>query len=116
MWSDQRMSVSEEFLEYILDLYREWDGVTARKMFGGAGLYRDEAMFGLIADDVLYLKVDESNRDDYERAGCEPFKPYPNKETIMSYYEVPPEALEDVQMLLRWSERSLEVQMREKLK
>jgi len=29
-------------------------------MFGGAGLYRDGKMFGLIADDVAYLKADDS--------------------------------------------------------
>jgi len=47
------MPISDEFLEYVLDLLSAWGGVTARKMFGGAGLYRDEKMFGLIADDVV---------------------------------------------------------------
>ena len=56
------MALSDEFLEYILDLFSDWGGVTIRKMFGGAGLYRDGKMFGLIADDVAYLKADTSNR------------------------------------------------------
>ena len=34
-------------------------------MFGGAALYSVEFFFGLIADDVLYLRVDDSNRADY---------------------------------------------------
>ena len=42
------MSVSDEFLEFLLDQLSGWGGVTARKMFGGAGLYRDGKMFGLI--------------------------------------------------------------------
>ena len=63
------MSVSDEFLEYILDQLSAWGDVTARKMFGGAGLYRDEKMFGLIADDVVYLKVDDSNREAFVQAG-----------------------------------------------
>ena len=59
------MAISEEFVEYVLDQFAAWDDVSARKMFGGAGLYCDGVMFGLIADDVAYLKVDDSNRDDY---------------------------------------------------
>jgi TfoX/Sxy family transcriptional regulator of competence genes len=50
--------------------------VTAKKMFGGVGLYIDMVFFGLIADDVLYLKVDDSNRADYEAEGMKPFKPF----------------------------------------
>ena len=58
------MAVSEEFLAYVLDQFARWGQVNARKMFGGVGLYRDSKMFGLIADDVAYLKVDESNREE----------------------------------------------------
>ena len=47
------MSVSDEFLAFVLDLLDAWGGVTARKMFGGAGLYRDGVMFALVADDGL---------------------------------------------------------------
>lgn len=57
------MAVSNDYLEYIVDQLLAWGEVTVRKMFGGAGLYRDGKMFGLVADDVVYLKVDDSNRD-----------------------------------------------------
>ena len=30
-------------------------------MFGGGGVYHDGVMFGLVASDTLYLKVDETN-------------------------------------------------------
>lgn len=103
------MSVSDEFLAYLLDQLAGWGHVTARKMFGGAGLYRDGKMFGLVADDVAYLKVDDSNRDDFVQAGSRPFKPYPNKPTVMPYYEVPPEVLEQPEELVRWAERSLAI-------
>jgi len=81
-------------------------------MFGGAGLYRDGKMFGLIADDVAYLKVDDSNRDKFIRAGSAPFKPYPDKPTSMSYYEVPPEVLEQPEELVEWAQQSVAIQMR----
>lgn len=35
------MAVSEDFLNFILDQLASGGGVTARKMFGGAGLFRD---------------------------------------------------------------------------
>lgn len=48
------MTVSEEFAGYVIDQLTGWGVVSARKMFGGAGLYCDGVMFGLIADHVAY--------------------------------------------------------------
>jgi len=104
------MAVSDEFLTYVLEQFAEWGEVTARKMFGGAGLYRDGVMFGLIADDVVYLKVDDTNREDFIRAGSSPFKPYPGKSTMMPYYEIPPDVLESPTLLAQWAERSRSIQ------
>lgn len=67
-------------------------------------------MFGLIADDVLYLKADDSNRKSFEDVGSTPFKPFPDKKTVMSYYELPPDALENPDELAEWAERSLNIQ------
>ncbi len=108
------MSLSDEFLAYILDQFSSWGNVTARKMFGGAGLYRDGKMFGLVADDVAYLKVDDSNRGAFLRAGCSPFKPYPDRPASMSYFEVPPDVLEEPGKLIRWAKRSLAIQKKRK--
>ena len=104
------MPVSEEFIAYVLDQFAEWGGVTARKMFGGAGLYRDGKMFALVADDVAYLKVDDSNRDDFLQAGSSAFEPYPDKPMSMSYFEAPPDVLEHPESLIEWSKRSLAIQ------
>ncbi len=54
------MPVSDDFLNYVLDQLSAWGSVSVRRMFGGAGLYREGRMFGLIADDVVYLKVDDA--------------------------------------------------------
>jgi DNA transformation protein len=108
------MAVSDEFLAYLLDQLSAWGGVTVRKMFGGAGLYRDGKMFGLVADDVCYLKVDDTNRDRYVAAGSAPFQPYPDKPAMSSYYEIPPDVLEDPEELIEWAQESLSVQKRGK--
>ncbi len=42
-------------------------------MFGGVGIYCDDVMFGIIADDEFFLKVDDESRPEYERDGFGPF-------------------------------------------
>ena len=102
------MPVSDEFVDYIVDQLSGWGDVSVRRMFGGAGLYRQGAMFAVIADDVAYLKVDDSNRDDFLQAGSAPFEPYPDKikTTIRTYFEIPADVLENPDELARWAERS----------
>jgi len=102
------MGVSDEFVEYVIEQLSVWGEVSVRRMFGGAGLYREGIMFAVIADDVAYLKVDDSNRDDFLRAGSAPFEPYPEKikTTIRTYYEIPADVLENPDELVKWAERS----------
>jgi DNA transformation protein len=112
------MTISDEFVDYVIDQFAGWGEVSARKMFGGAGLYCDGVMFGLIADDVAYLKVDDSNREDFVKAGSSVFNPYPEKDksVVMSYYEIPADVLEDRQLLGEWAERALTVARKKKKK
>jgi len=110
------MAVSNDFLNYVVDQLRGWGNVSVRRMFGGAGLYREGKMFGLVADDVAYLKVDDSNRADFVKAGSSPFNPYPEKglTAVMSYYEIPPEVLENPAELSKWAQRSFDIQGKKK--
>ena len=108
------MPVSDEFLDYIVDQLSGWAEVSVRRMFGGAGLYCEGKMFALVADDVAYLKVDDSNREDFERAGSEAFQPFEEKKMTMGYYEIPVDVLEDREELGGWAQRSLEVARKKK--
>lgn len=103
------MAVSDEYLTYVIDQFESLGPVRYRRMFGGAGLYFEDLFFGLIADDVLYLKVDDSNRTDYEVEGMEPFKPFPDKKEVMQYYEVPIDVLENKDTLRDWARKALRV-------
>ena len=110
------MPVSDEFVDYVIDQLTAWADVSVRKMFGGAGLYCEGKMFGLIADDVAYLKVDDSNREDFVKAGSSPFNPFPEKAktTVMPYYEIPADILENRDQLAVWAERSFVVAKKKK--
>ena len=96
--------MSSDFVEYVLELLAPLGPVKARKMFGGYGLYHDGLMFALIGDEILYIKADDANRQQFTAAGCQPFsyhkkgKPY-----HMSYYQAPAEALDDAQTLCEWA-------------
>lgn len=104
------MGVSSDFVAFVIEQLESFARVTSRRMFGGVGLYADGLFFGLIADDTLYLKVDDTNRADYERCGCKPFQPFPDKsEFSMNYYDVPADLLDDPEELSRWARKSLAV-------
>ncbi len=106
------MPVNAEYRDYVLEQLSRLGGVTGKPMFGGAGIYLDGVFFALIANDVLYFKVDDSNRGDYEAAGMAPFKPYPTRNTTMPYYEVPVSVLEDVDQVTEWARKAYAVAAR----
>jgi DNA transformation protein len=79
-------------------------------MFGCVGLYCGQAFFGIIASDVLYFKVGDANRGDYEARGGRRFRPYPDRrQASMGYYEVPADVLEDGEECAAWAQRSVRV-------
>jgi DNA transformation protein and related proteins len=104
------VTVSADYLAYVIDQLAELGGVSSRRMFGGAGLYCHEYFFGLISADTFYLRVDDSNRADYAVRGMGQFRPYADRPQVsMSYYEVPADVLEDPRLLAAWAARSVEV-------
>jgi DNA transformation protein and related proteins len=102
------VSVSAAYRQFVLEQLGRVVPVTSRNMFGGVGIYTNGLFFALIDDDTLYLKVDDSNRADYEAAGCGPFRPYGDERT-MQYYELPADVLEDAEALERWVTRAVAV-------
>jgi TfoX/Sxy family transcriptional regulator of competence genes len=60
-------------------------------------------------NDVLYLKVDDSNRPDFVAAGTGPFRPYGTGGEVMQYYEVPAGVLENAVELGRWAAKAIAV-------
>lgn len=96
--------MSREYCDYILDLLSPLRGVSAKRMFGGYGLFKGGLMFAIILDDTLYFKTADSNRADYEDAGSAPFTYQAKGRTVtLSYWNAPPEALDDESLLLEWA-------------
>jgi DNA transformation protein len=106
------MRVTDRFRAFVLEQLAGVESVRARAMFGGVGLYADDVFFGILAADTLYLKVDDSNRSQYEGKGMTAFQPYPGKPITMSYYQVPASVLEDGDELACWAQASVRVAAR----
>jgi DNA transformation protein and related proteins len=103
------MPVTDGFRAFVLEQLADLESVRARAMFGGVGLYAGDVFFGLVAADVLYFKVDDSNREQYKTELMTAFQPYPGKPMTMSYYQVPVRVIEDRDELTAWARASVHV-------
>lgn len=104
------MAVNESFRSFVLDqLSRVATSVRSRSMFGGVGIYSGDLFFALIDGDTLYLKVDDSNRGDFEARGRGPFRPFGEDGETMQYYELDEGILEDLTELRPWVEKAIDV-------
>ena len=104
------MPVSNSFRSFVLDqLSRVTTGIRSRAMFGGVGIYAHDAFFALIAGDTVYLKVDDSNRADFEARGLGPFRPFDEHGEVMSYYALDESILEDLEELRRWCDKAIAI-------
>ena len=103
------MSMSPEFKEHLLDLLSPMGPVQAKRMFGGGGLFLDGTMFGLVADDVLYLKADDENRADFDAAGAPPFTYQRQGRTLaLGYFQAPDDIMDDAEVLAEWCRKAWE--------
>ena len=106
--------------EFINDLFAPFGPVTVRRMFGGAGIYRDGLMFALVFDGAIFLKVDEASIPEFEREGSRPFvytrakSPGKIGRASLSYWRLPERLYDDPEELAVWAERALAIAQRKK--
>ena len=107
--------------DFIRELFSRFRPVTVKRMFGGAGIYTEGVMFGLVFDDALYLKADAASIPDFEREGGKPFvytrfKAHGRVQSpSMSYWRLPDRLYDDPDELAVWAGRALAVAERRKL-
>ena len=103
------MAVDPEFLEYVKDLFGGLGPIRNGRMFGGAALYVDDAMFAMIINDVIYMKADKDLAEDYANSGSVPFEYDTKKGTrvIPGLMRLPDSAMDDPDEALDWARRSL---------
>jgi DNA transformation protein and related proteins len=94
--------------DHIVELFASFRPVSVRRMFGGAGIFADGLMFGLIADGAIYLKADEETIPDFEREALGPFT-YETKNGVRSlgYWCMPERLYDDPEELAAWAAAAL---------
>lgn len=104
---------AKQFAAHAVDLLQNVGPVYSKRMFGGFGVFLDGLMFGLIADNELYLKVDQKNLPEFEAQGLQPFTYHKNgKPMNLSYYQAPEEAMDSMEVMTQWGARSFECALR----
>jgi DNA transformation protein len=99
--------------EELPEVFELFGRVSARRMFGGHGIFHEGRMFGLVSGERLYLKTDEEGRAKFETKGLAPFEYMRSgKLTPTSYVEAPPEIYEDREEAARWARLAWEAVLR----
>src|SRR3972149_8425668 len=98
------LAMSDDFVDYVMELFGPFGTVVSRRMFGGHGMYLDGLMFAIVSEDTLYLKADEMNRIEFEQAGCEIFG-YARKgrRATLNFFRAPADAMESPELMLPWA-------------
>jgi DNA transformation protein len=99
--------------DFIRELFAPFRPVAVKRMFGGAGIYADGLMFGLVFDGVIYLRVDETCIPSFEREGSAPFV-YPLAKHHVGrpsqhFWRLPERLYDDPDELAVWAGRALAI-------
>jgi DNA transformation protein and related proteins len=101
--------------DFIAELFGPFGRVTVRRMFGGAGLFAEGLMFGLVFDGAIFLKVDDACIPDFEREGSVPFvytrakSPGRVGRHSLAYWRLPERLYDDPDELASWAQRALAI-------
>lgn len=101
---------ADSFKAFVMDQLSALPELRAKAMFGGYGLYSGEHFFGILDEGRAFFKVDDATRADYEALGMSPFTyEMKGRAMTMSYYEVPPDVLENRNEVVLWANRAIQV-------
>ena len=91
------MSVSAEDIAFAVDLFAPMGAIRFRKMMGGAMLYCDDAIFGLLdSDGTVFLRAKGAFAEKLESLGSRIFSTeMGGKPSTMGYWTLPEAALDD---------------------
>ena len=103
------MAVTDGYKEFVLDLLSGIGPVTIRTKLGGAGIYADGVMFGILIDDTLYLKADHATSRAFAAEGKGQFTYSPAGKAPCLTGEVPERLLDEPDELAAWARQALTV-------
>jgi DNA transformation protein len=103
------MVASEGFGEFLREQLAPLGRVTLRRMFGKTGVFCEGVMFGMVADDTLYVRVDDLNRTAFKEAEAYPPLNYAKggRAIDLAFWRVPERLLDEPDELVAWARAAL---------
>jgi DNA transformation protein and related proteins len=98
-----------EFTRFIRDQLSPLGDVTTRRMFGMVGVFCEGVMFGVIADNMLYFRVDDHNRVAFKDAKS--FAPLSyvkqGRSIDLAFWRAPDRVFDDQGEFVDWARAAL---------
>jgi DNA transformation protein len=103
------MVASDSFGEFLREQLAPLGRITMRRMFGKTGVFCDGLMFGMVTDNMLYLRVDDHNRSAFKEAESFPSLSYEKKgSTIaLAFWRAPERLFDEPDELVAWARIAL---------
>jgi len=101
--------------DLLRDLFASVGPITIRRMFGGQGVYCAHGIFAVVVSERLFLKGDAQSSPAYEAAGMERWgyeNPKTGKISMMPYWQVPDEALDNADAMAPWADLAVQTARR----
>ena len=108
------MVASDSFAEFLREQLAPLGRVSMRRMFGKTGVFCDGLMFGMVTDNMLYLRVDDQNQLAFKEAESSPPLNYEKKgSTIdLAFWRAPERLFDEPDELVTWARVALEAARR----
>ena len=101
------MALSEDYKTFILDQLPGFGAFEIKNQFGGTALLSEGVAFAKIKHDKLWLKVDNTNIDDFVKHSMPQYTYGKDGSRKLNFYEAPCEIIEDRDQLVKWAKKSL---------
>ena len=103
------MVASDSFAEFLREQLAPLGRVTMGRMFGKTGVFCDGLMFEMVTDNMLYLRVDDHNREAFKEAESAPPLSYEKGGgTIdLSFWRAPERLFDEPDELVAWARVAL---------
>ena len=103
------MVASEGFAEFLREQLAPLGYITMRRMFGKTGVFCNGLMFGMVADDTLFFRVDDQNRAVFKEAESAPSLSDEKKgrSIDLAFWRAPERLFDDPDGLVTWARAAL---------
>lgn len=102
-------------LKNSLQLFERFGKVRSRSMFGGFGIFVDDAMFALVVNNALHIRACETTNQQFKDAQYEPYvykkRGFP---VVTKYFALPNELWQDEEQILSMARIALDAALVEK--